>query len=300
MNSAHALDTPHPEDRGRVQSPPVREEVSESLAIRLESCEVNAWQDMVAAAPADFAHTHGLTIGRLQSLVFTRCATIPFTHFNCVMNMGLTAPATEAELDQTMAQYQSAGIKKFTVYGVPIAKPAQLPQWLGRRGFALAGGWDRIYRDGQAMEMSSATPRDGQQVEKVTPASAREWACFIDTTYGLPTSPWLLALVDRPGWHHYVLRQHGQIVAVRTMYVHHDGMAWFGIDAPVPGVMAPSFDLDLQLCQTMVGDGLAMGVQYFVTDIEAPSPQRDSLAYRNFQALGFHVAYYRSHYVLAG
>lgn len=300
MSSAHAGDPLNPALGGGVQSAPVHLPVAESLAILLESCEVHAWQDMYVAAPADFAHSHGLAIGRVQNVVLTRCTTIPFTHFNCVMNLGMAAPTTEAELDQTMAQYQAAGIKKFTVYSVPISKPAQLPQWLERRGFALAGGWDRIYRDGQALGTPVAAPHDGLRVEKVTRATAREWATFIDTTYGLPTSPWLLALVERPGWHHYVLRQHGQIVAVRTMYVHHDGMAWFGIDAPVPGVMAPSFDLDLQLCQAMVGDGLAMGVQYFVADIEAPTPKMDTPAYRNFHALGFHQAYFRSHFVLAG
>lgn len=32
--------------------------------------------------------------------------------------------------------------------------------------------------------------------------------------------------------------------------------AWLGIEAPVPGIMAPSYDLDFQICQAMVKDGI--------------------------------------------
>ncbi|MEW5988866.1 MAG: hypothetical protein AB1791_19760, partial [Chloroflexota bacterium] len=114
--------------------------------------------------------------------------------------------------------------------------------------------------------------------------------------YGLPTTPWLLALVERPGWHHYLLRRGRAIAAVRSMYVHHDGMAWLGIDAPVPGIMAPSYDLDRQLCQAMVRDGLGLGVRYFAADIEAPTPAMNTPAYHHFEALGFKRPYFRSHY----
>lgn len=88
----------------------------------------------------------------------------------------------------------------------------------------------------------------------------------------------------------------GQIRAVRSMYIHNDGMAWLGIDAPVPGIMAPSFDLDARICETMISDGIALGARCFVADIEAPHPEMDIAAYRHFAALGFGKAYFRSHY----
>ena len=130
----------------------------------------------------------------------------------------------------------------------------------------------------------------------MTQAAAPEWAGYICKVYGLPNEPWLLALAGRPGWHHYAVRQAGQMVAVRSMYIHHDGTAWLGIDAPVPGLMAPTFDLDALLCRSMVGDGLARGVRHFVADIEAPSADMSTPAYHHFDALGFKRAYFRSHY----
>jgi hypothetical protein len=79
------------------------------------------------------------------------------------------------------------------------------------------------------------------------------------------------------------------------MYVTAD-RAWFSIDAPVPGVMAPSYDLDVQLCHAMVKDGLEIGVRLFVADIEAPDPAMMTPAYYHFEMLGFKRPYVRSHY----
>jgi hypothetical protein len=83
---------------------------------------------------------------------------------------------------------------------------------------------------------------------------------------------------------------------VRSLFIGTDGMAWSGIDAPVPGIMAPSFDLDAALGEAMVRDGIAAGAKLFVADIEAPRAERDGPAYRNSARLGFKLAYFRSHY----
>jgi hypothetical protein len=139
-------------------------------------------------------------------------------------------------------------------------------------------------------------PQTGFRVEKVTRATGAEWAAHVDRLYGLPTTPWLLCLVERPGWHHYMLRRDGQIVAVRSLYVDEKGMGWLGIEAPVPGLMTRSFDLDAQICQTIVQDLHDLGVKSLVADIEAPTAAMDTPAYRYFESLGFRRPYFRSHY----
>jgi hypothetical protein len=270
------------------------EDVSPDLAAQIESCEVNAWWDLYAAAPADYARRLELDILRVENVVLTRCKTIPFVHFNCVMNLGMTAPATEALLDRVLALYRDAGVEEFAFFHIPHAQPAALPEWFAARNLRLQGGWERICRGSGALQ--AGVVESDSPVEVVAQATAGEWAAYISEVYGLPTEPWLLALVDRPGWSHYVLRRQGGIAAARSLYVHHDGGAWLGIDAPVPGLMAPSFDLDARICEAMIRDGLAGGARYFVADIEAPSPDRDTPAYRYFEALGFKIPYFRSHY----
>jgi hypothetical protein len=270
--------------------------ISTELAAQLEAGEVNAWLDMYAAIPADFARRFQLEIIQQHKIVLTHSRAIPFVHFNCVKNLGMAEPATEAMLDEVLALYRAAGIRHFTFYHNPHCQPAALPDWFAARGLQRRGGWERIYRTAQPLNSNLAQLPAGLQVETVTRTNAHEWAAFIDGQYGLPTTPWLLALVERPGWHHFLLRAGAKIVAVRTLYIDDAGVGWLGIEAPVPGLMASSFDLDFQLCHAIVRTGLDLGVRYFVADIEAPTPAMDTPAYQNFEALGFKRPYFRSHY----
>ena len=264
------------------------------FAAQIESAEVNAWIDLCAAAPADFARRFQLDLLRAQEVVMTRCVGIPFVHFNCVMNLGVNEPAREAQIDELLALYRSAGVSAFAFLHNPQCQPVQLTQWFKAKGLGEGEGWDRIYRSGAPQPSGVAETSDGLRVEKVNPASAGEWADFLDVNYGLPTRPWLLALAARRGWHHYLLRSGAEIVAVRSMYLHSDGMAWLGIEAPVPGVMAPSYELDRRICQVIVREGLGLGARYFVADIEAPSETMNTPAYDAFSAMGFRKLYRRS------
>jgi hypothetical protein len=275
------------------------EEVTPELATQIERAEIRAWLDLYAAAPADFVAQYRPEILRAGGVILTRCAAIPFVHFNCVMNLGVGEPATEPQLDAVLAQYREAGVSAFAVYHNPYCRPRELAEWLQARGLKARGGWDRIYRGG-APPTGAIGDSPGfsplEPIEKVTHATAAEWTGFLDGLYRLPAGPWLRCLVGRPGWHHYLLRSSGKIVAARTMYLHADGMAWLGIEAPVPGVMAPSFELDRRICREIVRDGLELGAKCFVADIEAPSAEMNTLAYAAFDSLGFRKLYLRRHY----
>ncbi len=80
------------------------------------------------------------------------------------------------------------------------------------------------------------------------------------------------------------------------MYVGPDGTAWWGMDAPVPGVHGPIYEPDAALCEFMVADGLEHGARRFIADIEAPSDALDTPAYEYFSRLGFTRPYVRTHW----
>ncbi|MBZ9760774.1 hypothetical protein LB553_07770 [Mesorhizobium sp. CA8] len=277
------------------------EEVSRDTSRAIERAEVAAWLDLYEAAPTDFAARQGLAIDRDGDLVWTTCTTIPFIHFNCVKNIGVDGPATEEQVDTLLAHYRDAGIRRPWFYTNPHAEPARLRCWLEARGLQHQGGWERIYRDATPLPDEPLFPGDplipvdDLVVEEVTSWKTSEWASFIDAKYRLPTTPWLTALVGRKGWRHYMLKRRGAVAAVRSLFIS-DGAAWSGLDAPVPGIMAPSFDLDAMLGERLVRDGIAAGAKLFVADIEAPRPERDGPAYRNYDRLGFKLAYLRNHY----
>lgn len=295
MQSA-ALSELQPIDTPALQRPAIAiEDVSRDVSRAIERAEVDAWLDLYDAMPTDFAARHGLSIAREGDLVWTTCTTIPFIHFNCVKNIGVDGPANEDQVDRLLAHYRAAGILRPWFYATPHTEPSRLRCWFEARGLQQQSGWERIFRDAAPPADEALFPADGISVEEVTEATAAEWASFIDAQYRLPTSPWLKALVGRKGWRHYMLKRDGGVAAVRSLFIS-EGAAWSGIDAPVPGIMATSFDLDAVLGERLVRDGIDAGAKLFVADIEAPRPERDGPAYRNYARLGFRIAYFRSHY----
>jgi hypothetical protein len=263
---------------------------------QLELSEANAWIDMYEAAPKDYAKDYQLEVKRIGQLTVLLSGSIPFPHFNCVMGLGLMEPASEQVVDDLLEIFARRNIKNFYIHLTPHSQPLELAQWLLSRNLRVKSGWDRIYRaDLPFVPVKSQLDNDFI-VDRITRETAFEWAEYISKMYGLPTTPWLMSLVGRRGWYQYVLRKNSIIHAARSMYIHTDGTAWLGIDAPVPGIMAPSFDLDFQLCQAIVEDGTQFGARQFLADIEAPSTNLDTPAYHYFDLLNFNKLYLRRNY----
>lgn len=257
----------------------------------LELADQRAWADMYAAVPPPFAEAVGLRAVEIGRLPLFQCARIPFIHFNAVgSSFGLEGVA-ETELDAIATSYRDARAKQHWVHTIPSTSSPSLVAALDARGYGETSRWDRVYRRPAPAPTAIRSARD-ITVERVSARDATEWAGFIDRVYGLPTSPWLLALVGRTGWHHYAAREAGRIVAVRTLYVA-EGWGWLGIDAPVPGLMTSDFEPDRHLCAAVVGDLALLGCEHLVTDVEAPTPSRSGPAYDGFIELGFEVAYTR-------
>src|SRR5690349_7121990 len=100
-----------------------------------EQAEMEAWTDMVRAAPAPLAAGLGLevrAIGDGTALMTRRMDTPEFTR---VMGHGLTRPATEAEVEAAIAIYRPLGLKAASFQLSPMAQPQPaLQAWLVRRG----------------------------------------------------------------------------------------------------------------------------------------------------------------------
>ena len=265
--------------------------VDSRTAAGIEAAEARAWADCYSAAPADWAESVGLGTREVGGALVIRWAATGRRYFSRVIGLGVTEPATEEAIDEIVRGYEDAGITMFLFQSMPHCRPADYEDWLRGRGLEPFDAQDRVFRDGSPAEMPSPGP-----VERVTPETASEWAEFLQRVYRLDTGPWLEQLVGRLGWHQHVYRDEGEIVAARGMYIGPDGGAWLGMDGPVPGVMTDDYEPDAALCELMVADGLAHGARSFLTDIELPSPEMDTPAYRYFGELGFTRPYVRTHW----
>jgi hypothetical protein len=267
-------------------------------AAAIEAAEARAWSDMYAAAPRDFAAAADVATRTVAGSLVIRWGATGRRYFSRTIGLGVIEPVTRGVLEDIVEWYADADIGMFLIASQPHCRPSGFEDALRERGFEPFDAQDRVVRGGDALrelEPFHSGERD-LQVERVT--AADEWAAFVQRSYRLDTGGWLQALIGRPGWHQYVVREDGEVIAARGMYLTPERIAWVGMDAPVPGLWTQDFGPDAALWERIVADGLSAGARTFIADIEAPSPARDTPAYRYFGRLGFRVPYARTHWRL--
>lgn len=266
-------------------------------AASIEAAEARAWADLYAAAPAGWAAAAGIGTQEVGGALVLRWAATGRRYFSRTIGLGLATPASRATIEKILDGYERAGITMFLLQSLPHCRPVDYENWLGELGLELFDAQDRVVRDGSPFAVVTAPAGDRDlTVERVRDATSGEWVDFMERVYRLDTGPWLPRLIGRPGWHQYVVREGGEIVAARGMHITTDGVAWLGMDGPVPGVTTEDYEPDAALCAFIVSDGLARGARSFIADIEAPSPKQTTAGYESFGRLGFTRPYLRTHW----
>lgn len=272
------------------------------LAVRAERIDVDNWLSDYGLAPAQVAGALGMATVNRDELAMVR-SRIPFCHFNMVMTLGCPARVDEEAFAAIERFYAEGGIEQHWVLVNDFSEPRDLERQLLDRGYELNMAWDRVILQGEARDRWAA---HAVGCEIVTAENAGAWSGFLRECYGMPPliEEWLRALVGAPGWMHVIRREGGQpggkVVMARSLFQDPEGWAWLGIDAPVPGVMAPCFEDDQKVVATLLTLASARGARAFVSDIEVPTPSRDSEAYRRWGELGFGAEYLRKVYVKTG
>jgi hypothetical protein len=269
-------------------------------AAAVEAAEAHAWADLVAGCPSDHAESIGLHAAWVGATFVMSCPGGGFDrgHFNRPIGLGVVEPTTQETVEELVAGFRAAGVSRFMLVEQPECRPAEYLRWLRGAGLHPNGAWDRVVRGAQPLTGTRRSSERRIVVEEVDRVSVEEWASFIAEVYRLEAKPWLRALHGRPGWSHYLAREDGRLVAARSMFVPDDGgLAFLGIDGPVPGVMTQDYEPDAELCRAIVAAGLERGAGGFLADIEAPLPAQDTPAYGYFRRLGFRIPYTRTHYM---
>jgi hypothetical protein len=284
-----------PEDLAVSHSMDIRP-VDLTAAAGIEAAEARAWVDCYAAAPADFAEQAGLGSREVGGATVLSWAATGRRYFSRSIGFGVARPARQRAVDEIIVGYEAAGISMFLLQALPHCRPAEYEGWLRERGLEPFDAQDRVIRSGRPAPVREPGGARDLRVERVDAATADEWVAFLERVYGLHTGRWLQRLVGRRGWHPYVAREDGEIVAARTMFIGPDRYAWWGMDGPVPGLGTDDYEPDAVLCEFMLRDGLELGVRCFLADIEAASEAMDTPAYSYFTRLGFRRPYVRTHY----
>jgi hypothetical protein len=261
------------------------------LAERAELVDARSWLDQHDAAPPEVREAFGLRHQLVDGLAMVAGA-IPFSHFNMVLTLGCPAPADDHAWTEVEQFY---GQREHWIVTNDHSDPS-LPAELARRGYQPIDTWDRIVLTDHHPARWAAGSSDAELVHT---GNAQAWAGFVVACYGMPPliGTWLRALVGRPGWVHAILcdghRPGRPVVMARSAFIDGD-WAWLGIDAPIPGVMAPCYGHDQIVTAALLVELVRRGVRHITTDIEHTDPQRRGPAYDGWFDLGFRPAYRRT------
>jgi len=268
------------------------------LAVRGENVDTRNWMDIFSAAPSHVAEALGLATQWQGPLAMVR-SKIPFSHFNMVLTLGCPAPFDDMAMASIQQFYDARGGGKHWIMVVGEAEPRDLGSLLQARGYQSAGAWDRVVSHNVNADLCESL---GKNCERVTADNAAEWSAFLLKCYGMPpiVGDWLHALIGRKGWIHALRREGGvkgaPVVMTRSLFLGDDGWAWLGIDAPIPGVMAPCYDDDQTVTAALLSAAAKAGAHSFVSDIEVPEADRQGPAYLRWGELGFAPVYLRNLY----
>jgi hypothetical protein len=274
------------------------EEKTMSALTPLQIAEINelgeaeAQANYFLCAPPEFTRPFRLDVKRIGSMWVSMIPELDIAFFNRILGLGLREPATEALLDEAIKVLQEAGCQNYMVQVSPYAQPAEIPEWLAKRGITPSRNWAKVYRGSQAAPVIPTNLR----VEKIGKEQADAFADVVLPSFDMPPAlrPLVKGFVGQPGWHHYLAFDGKKPVAAAAMFVNGE-TGWLGFGSTLKkyrqrGGQGAMFARRIQ-------DGLALGCKWFVTETGEDTPEDPNPSYHNMLRSGFKLAYLRRNYV---
>lgn len=260
--------------------------------MRLESCEIAAFEDFYRVAPADLAQDAGIGTHRRGRALVALAPEADVLALNRVVGLGLDGSVTRGDVAELVDLFDAAGSRRFFAQVAPGPHQAQVASLLLEQGFQSYNNWVKLYR---GLDDLPAMPTEGS-IREIGQGEARVFGDSVATAFGWP--PVIAELVARTvggeGWRHYVALHDEKPIATGAFYVWED-FAWIDFAATVEqfrGLGAQQW-----LLRRRLADARALGCQGAVVEAAEPKPDKDAPSYRNLIRMGFEEMYRRPNYL---
>jgi GNAT superfamily N-acetyltransferase len=199
---------------------------------------------------------------------------------NRVVGLGLTVPATEADVEHALAVID-AGVT-FYVAVAPSARPRELPDWLRARGLEPGWGWMAFRR-----ELRNPPPLE-TSLRLVTVDTAREAAAFsrlVRLSYDLPEAvePRLAGLPDA-GWVCWLAFDGDEPAGAAALYAA-ERVAYLSFAGTLPEHRGQG--AQTALLAARIRQAAELGCELAITETGERRGDRPSNSYRNIMRAGF-------------
>jgi hypothetical protein len=213
--------------------------------------------------------------------------------FNRVIGLGVTQPATPADVDATIAFFDEHDRSFVAVSIAPGAEPPELVAWFEERGFPVSRRWPKLWR---SLRDLPEPPPTSLRVQSIGRDRAEDFATIVNAAFefGEELEPALPLAVGRPGWSHYLGFDGDRPVAAGAMYVTGD-IAWMGFGATLEAARGRGGQS--AIFHRRMSDARDAGCRLAFTETGPDSEEEPNHSFRNMIRLGFQVGYHRPNYV---
>ncbi len=266
-----------------------------ALVRALELAEAIAYnREAFAAAAALDGDPAGARWAPIGDGVAAALTTLDSGYFNRVVGLGVSQPATEADVAAVLDFYRRLDRSQSVVQVAPTAQPSALVGWLEAAGYRPSA--ERTVTLWHALDAVPES-RTSLRIERVGLERAHDFARVHAAASGLPevVAPLAEGIVGRAGWTCYLGFDGTLPVTTAALYV--EGQwAWLGFGATLPshrgrGGQSATF-------ATRLRDAKSAGVRWAITETGAETPEAPvNPSYRNMLRAGFHLAYARHNLV---
>ena len=265
-------------------------------ASEIEKIESEAWLDLFAAAPPNYAASSEISHERFMGAGVLAHRTVPITEFNRLIAGGARNPWTESEFRAAVEWLRREAASNWAIQIGPGSESCQIREWVAASGLEPAGtGWAKWYC--QPSEIVRREIVSDFEIIAVGKTHGLEFGSVVQQGFDLPesTTLWFGALPGRAGWHTYLAMDKGRAVAAAAMFIKGQ-WAWMGIDTTILG--ARSRGAQKSLISRRLSDGLEAGMLGFTAETENPRTEGGdgSPSFHNYRNAGFSLAYIRQNY----
>jgi hypothetical protein len=264
--------------------------------VSMERIGRDAWLDLFAAAPPDYAAEAGVRSQNLNGYTLLGNKAVPISEFNRATGLNIDGPFTERDLEHALDWLAECANPAWAIQLPPDTQSDIVDGWMRKRGIRKSGsGWAIHEREPHPI---APDPRQNNlEVRLVDQRDSKTFGQVVANGFGLPISvaPWFSSLVGRPKWRTYLAYDGDVPAACAALYLN-CGWGWMGVDATLPDYRGRGAQTALINCR--ISDAIAVGAIGLIAETGQPPPgeAKNSPSYQNYLRAGFRTAYVRPNY----
>ena len=260
---------------------------------RIEAMGIRGTERFWGLMPSDVAKRLRPQAARVGDALLTLAAGSDALRVNRVIGLGHDGLAREAMIDEIIAFYRAAKLRRFSIMMSPGPQAQRISRWLLARGFTRRGGHSLLVREAR---LAVPPVRSEVRVARAKREHAEAILTIHERCFALPASrrSWSLAGLETRHQEQYLALVGTTPVAVGALQIDQE-LAWIGGGATLTRWRRRG--AHAALIAARLRRAARQGCRWVWVETAAPAPGRPAGSRRNLLRMGFEEAWVKPLFV---